>query len=63
MSESDDAIGGCIGAVIAAVFVVVAVIAAVMILTTVGSFFGAGTALRNYFLAFRNNVKPEQVTP
>jgi hypothetical protein len=63
MSESDDAIGGCIGAVVVAVLAMVAVVAAVMILTTVGSVFGAGTALRNYGLAFRNNVKPEGVTP
>jgi hypothetical protein len=61
MSDSDDAIGGCIGLVIGGVLLVVAVVAAVMILSTVGSLFGAGTALRNYGLAFRNNVKPERV--
>lgn len=61
MSDGEE-LGGCIGAVIGLMLLVVAVIAAVMILSTVGSLFGAGTALRNYFLAFRNNVKPERVT-
>lgn len=62
MSDSDDAIGGCIGVVVGGMLLMVAVVAAVMILSTVGSLFGAGIALRNYGLAFRNNVKPERVT-
>lgn len=61
MSESDDAIGGCVGVVVGGALLVVAVVAAVVVLATVGSLFGAGTAARNYFLAFRDNVKPERV--
>lgn len=42
--------------------VVTAVVIAVMALMSIGTVFGAGTALRNYGLAFANNVKPQQVT-
>jgi len=55
-----DEMEGCIGGLIAFVFIAAAVILAVMALVTVGSVFGAGTALKNYYLAFRNNVQPER---
>jgi hypothetical protein len=63
MSDSDDTIGGCVGAVVIVVLAAAALVAAILILSTVGSVFGAGTALQNYVAAFRGNVKPEQVTP
>jgi hypothetical protein len=40
----------------------VAVVAAIMALMSIGTLFGAGTALKNYYLAFANNVKPETAT-
>ena len=42
---------------------VVAVAIAVILLVSVGSIFGAGTSIQNYYLAFRNNVKPERPGP
>jgi hypothetical protein len=62
MADGDD-FAGCIGAAFMIVLVVSAVMAAVMILMSLGTLFGAGTALRNYGLAFANNVKPQRVTP
>ena len=58
----DDGIGGLIGALFMLVLVVTAVILGVMAMMSVGSLFGAGTALHNYGLAFSNNVKPQKVT-
>ncbi|HYX25533.1 MAG TPA: hypothetical protein VFC23_15385 [Thermoanaerobaculia bacterium] len=58
----DEGIGGLIGALFMLVLVVTAVILAVMALMSVGALFGAGTALRNYGLAFSNNIKPERAT-
>ena len=58
----DDGIGGMIGALFMLVLVVTAVVLAVMALMSVGSIYGAGTALRNYGLAFANNIKPERAT-
>lgn len=51
--------GGCIRFVLMTTFVVMAVIT----LMSIGSVFGAGVAVQNYFLSFRNNVKPERITP
>jgi len=62
MSDADD-VWGCVGGLLLIFVVVAAVITAVMALMSVGSLYGAGTALRNYGLAFANNVKPERVTP
>lgn len=55
-----DEMEGCIGGLIAFVLIVSAVILAVIALMTVGSAYGAGAALKNYYLAFRNNVQPER---
>jgi hypothetical protein len=58
----DDGIGGMIGALFMFVLVVTAVVLAVMALMSVGAVYGAGAALRNYGLAFANNIKPERAT-
>lgn len=58
----DDGIGGMIGALLIFVLVVTAVVLAVMALMSVGALYGAGTALRNYGLAFTNNIRPERAT-
>jgi len=62
MADSDD-LGGCIGAVLMIALVVAAVMIAVTALMSLGTLFGAGTALHNYGLAFANNVKPQRVRP
>lgn len=51
--------GGCIRLVLVPIFIVMAVVT----LMSIGSIFGAGVAVHNYFLAFRNNVKPERIKP
>lgn len=61
MSDADD-FWGCVGAVIALALFVAAVAVALMALMTAGTAFGAGVAVRNYALAFRNNVAFERVT-
>jgi hypothetical protein len=61
MADSEG-VGALVGALFWMVLVVAAVITAVMALMSVGSLFGAGTALRNYGLAFANNVRPQRVT-
>jgi len=61
MADSDE-LAGCIGGLFMAMLVVTAVIAAMMVLMSLGTLFGAGTALKNYYLAFANNVKPERAT-
>jgi hypothetical protein len=58
----NDGVGELVGALFWFALVVAAVITAVMALMSVGSLFGAGTALRNYGLAFANNVRPQRVT-
>jgi len=55
-----DEMEGCIGALITLIFIAAAVVLAVMALVTVGSVYGAGTAIKNYYLAFRGNVQPER---
>ena len=40
-----------------------AAILAIACVLTIGSVFGSGTALHNYVLAFRKNVKPERAIP
>ena len=60
MAESEG-VGELVGALFWFALVVAAVITAVMALMSVGSLFGAGTALRNYGLAFANNVRPQRV--
>ncbi len=62
MSAAGD-FGGIIGSLIVIALVVTAVIIAVMALMSIGSLFGAGIALQNYYLAFRHNVQPVRVTP
>jgi hypothetical protein len=62
MSDADD-VWGCVGGLLMVIVVVTAVVIAVMALMSVGSLYGAGTALRNYGLAFAANVKPERATP
>ena len=62
MADGDD-FWGCVGALLWISVVVAAVILAVMTLMSLGGLFGAGVALRNYGLAFANNVKPQRVTP
>jgi hypothetical protein len=42
------------------VLVVMAVRIAIMTLMSLGTLFGAGTALHNYALSFANNVKPRR---
>jgi archaellum component FlaF (FlaF/FlaG flagellin family) len=56
-----DEMEGCIGGLIGFAFIAAAVILAIMALVSVGSVFGAGTAIKNYYLAFRRNVQPERV--
>ena len=60
MADSED-LWGCMGVVLLVAVVVAAVTLAVMTLMSVGAVFGAGTALRNYGLAFAGNVKPQRV--
>lgn len=60
MSDGDE-LAGCIGGLIGAVLVITAVIIAVMTILSVGSVYGAGVAIFNYFQAFRNNVSPREV--
>lgn len=62
MSDAGD-FGGIIGGLLVMALIVTVVIIAVMALMSIGSVFGAGIALRNYFLAFRHNVQPVRVTP
>lgn len=62
MADGEE-IGALVGALLWFALVVAAVIAAVMALMSIGTIFGAGTALRNYGLAFSNNVKPQRITP
>lgn len=59
MSSSDD-VGGCVGAALMAAFGLFVLAAVVTALFTVGSFFGAGVAVRNYFLALREHVALER---
>lgn len=53
---------GPIGTILMIMLVVVAVVAAFMALMSIGTLFGAGTALKNYYLAFAHNVKLERST-
>jgi hypothetical protein len=62
MADGDD-LWGCVGVLLWVSVVVTAVILAVMTLMSLGGLFGAGTAVRNYALAFANNIKPEKVAP
>lgn len=62
MADADD-VWGCVGGLLLIMLVVTAVVVAVTALMSVGSIYGAGTALRNYGLAFAGNVKPERATP
>jgi len=62
MSDADD-VWGCVGGLLLIMLVVTAVTIAVMALMSIGTVYGAGTALRNYGLAFAANVKPERATP
>lgn len=59
MADGDE-LAGCIGGLFMMALFVAAVIAAVMVLMSLGTLFGAGTAIKNYYLAFANNVKPER---
>ena len=62
MADSDgDELAGCIGGLLAAVLVIALVIAAVVTILSVGSLYGAGVSIYNYFQALRNNVSPERV--
>jgi hypothetical protein len=61
MSDGDE-LAGCVGAMIGLAVVVAVAIMAVMALMSIGALFGAGTALRNYGLAFQHNIKPQRVT-
>lgn len=66
MSDSGDLIGGLIVLaliVVAVVIVLYLVYLALHVLVAGGALFGAGISLRNYALAFQNNVRPERVTP
>jgi hypothetical protein len=60
MSDGEE-LAGCIGGLLAAVMVIAAVILAVMTILSIGSLYGAGVAIYNYFQAFRNNVSPKEV--
>lgn len=60
---NDDDLAGCLGGLFMVALVVAAVMVAVMTLMSVGALFGAGTALRNYGLAFASNVRPQRVQP
>jgi len=62
MADADD-VWGCVGGLFLIMLVVTAVTIAVMAMMSVGSLYGAWTALRNYGLAFAANVKPERATP
>lgn len=62
-SDGGEVIGALVSALVVLMLVVMAVMIAIMTLMTVGTAFGAGTALRNYGLAFANNVKPRRVKP
>lgn len=53
-----------IAAAIVVIYIVVHIIFfALAALTAVGTIFGAGTALRNYVLAFSHNVRLERPSP
>jgi len=60
MSDGEE-LAGCIGGLLAVVLAVAAVVAAVVVILSVGSVYGAGVAIYNYFAAFRNNVAPSEV--
>lgn len=62
MADSDD-FGAIAGAILGVIVVVTLVILAVITILTLGSVYGAGAALYNYGLAFRDHVRPAQVTP
>lgn len=62
MADGDSGLGTLLGAFLLMVLVAAAVVTAVIAVMSVGSLFGAGTALRNYGLAFANNVRPQRVT-
>jgi hypothetical protein len=57
-----EAIGSCLGALVVGALIVAAVIIAVISLMSVGTVFGAGVGLHNYYQAFRRNVQPERAT-
>jgi hypothetical protein len=64
MSDSDNQIGGLIylALIVTAVVIVLYLIyLALHVLVAGGAVYGAGIALRNYGLAFANNVKPRRV--
>ncbi len=53
-----------IAAAILVIYIVVHVVFyALVALTAIGTIFGAGTALRNYVLAFSRNVRFERPSP
>lgn len=60
MSDGEE-LAGCVGGLLGAVLVIAAVILAVMTVLSIGSLYGAGVAILNYFQAFRNNVSPREV--
>lgn len=62
MSDAGEAMGACLGAVVVGALVVAAVVVAVISLMSIGTVFGTGVALRNYYLAFSHNVQPERAT-
>lgn len=59
-NDGAEALGALFGALVVGALIVAAVIVAVISLMSVGTVFGTGVALRNYFLAFRHNVQPER---
>ncbi len=61
-SDNEDA-GKAIGMFLLVIAVVVIAVTAVIALATIGSVFGAGTAIWNYGRALANNIRPERATP
>lgn len=60
MADGEELVG-CIGGLLGVVLVIAAVILAAMTILSIGSLYGAGVAIYNYFQAFRNNVSPKEI--
>jgi hypothetical protein len=55
-----DELAGCIGGAVLFVVLAAAALVAIMAISTLGAAYGAGTAIHNYALAFRANVRPQR---
>lgn len=60
-NDGAEALGSLILFFFILVIVLYIIYYSIIILSSIGSVFGAGTALYNYGRAFHNNVRPEKV--